>query len=62
MNEKTTIFVTFVTSCVCLALLAGSLGSDHWLVAKVHRESNVKSEGIVNFGLFKVNTKLGIKK
>ena len=54
MNEKALIFMTFVLTCAALALLAGSLGSDYWVVARAHRDSNVKSEGTVNFGLFKV--------
>ncbi len=55
MSEKPLIFATFVFACVALGLLAGSLGSDYWVVASVHREANEKSEGWVNFGLFKVS-------
>ncbi len=60
MKEKWAIFLTFVFSCLAIGLLIGCLASDHWVEANARRESNVKSEGRVNFGLFKVSTSIPI--
>lgn len=50
--ERIIIYGTFLVSCLAIALLAGSLGSQHWVVSSATRESNAKSKGRINFGLF----------
>lgn len=52
VSDRVVVFVTFLVSCAAIALLAGSLGSQHWVVSTAHRQSNEKSEGRINFGLF----------
>ncbi len=52
MDEKVLVFLTFLSSCLALALLSGSLATDHWVTAEATRASNSKSHGSVNFGLF----------
>jgi len=53
-RKRSLIFVTFFVSCLCIALLAASLGTDHWVEAGCQRNGNFsnKSNGTVNFGLF----------
>jgi hypothetical protein len=53
LNEKALIFLTFLFTCGALALLIGSLVTEYWVTAKAVRASNLKSEGHINFGLFK---------
>ncbi len=52
VSERVVVFGTFLLSCAGIALLSGSLGSHHWVVSTAHRESNSKSVGNINFGLF----------
>lgn len=50
---KAIIFLTFLSTCLALALLSAALGSNHWIVSAVYRPANTKSHGVVNFGLFR---------
>ena len=52
VSERVIVFGTFLMSCAAIALLAGSLGSHHWVVASAKREQSEKSVGKINFGLF----------
>lgn len=52
VSDRVICFGTFLASCAAIALLCGSLASQHWVVSTAHRESNAKSEGRINFGLF----------
>ena len=58
MSEKFAIFATFCTSCLALALLGGSLGSQHWITSTATRDTNDKSSGHINFGLFRGTRRL----
>jgi len=57
MAEKAVIFVTFLSSCLAVALLAGAMGTDHWVVARATR-NNTASSGRVNAGLFRGTRRL----
>ena len=56
-RQRSIIFLTFLTACLALALLAGSLGTQYWVVASAERESNNKS-GFIHFGLFEGERRL----
>lgn len=58
MSERFAIFLTFFTSCLALGMLAGSLGSQHWVVSTATRDTNGKSSGHINFGLFRGTRRL----
>ena len=58
LREKTLIFVTFLTSCLAIALISAGLGTQYWIVAKAFRSTNEKSKGLVHFGLFQGERKL----
>ncbi|XP_013165422.1 PREDICTED: uncharacterized protein LOC106128851 [Papilio xuthus] len=51
--KRSMIFATFFGSCLCIALIVGSLGTTHWVDAKAKRAPNpLESEGQISFGLF----------
>lgn len=58
VREKVFVFFTFLLSCVAIALLAISLGTQHWVVASAVRTTNEKSSGTINFGLFRGTRRL----
>lgn len=47
------IFSTFLGSCLCIGLLAASLGTRYWIVSNAVRPTSPKSDGEVHFGLFR---------
>jgi len=55
------ILVTFVGCCASLALLSGSLSTDHWVQSDVKRmTSPFESSGRVHFGLFNGQRELNV--
>lgn len=57
--KRSMIFATFFGSCLCVALIIGSLGTSHWIDARARRNSNpLASEGRINFGLFEGHKEL----
>ncbi|TRY75162.1 hypothetical protein TCAL_01660 [Tigriopus californicus] len=51
-TQNVLLFLTFLTSCLAIALLAASLGTESWIVSDAQRPSNPKAQGTINFGLF----------
>lgn len=59
--KKGMIFATFFLSCLSIALLVASLGTQFWVVARARRTSNPhESDGRVNFGLFQGKKELNV--
>lgn len=58
IKGKLLIFLTFLSTCLALALLASGLASQNWIVASANRSSNPKSHGRINFGLFRGTRRL----
>ncbi|CAF4911930.1 unnamed protein product [Pieris macdunnoughi] len=56
--KRSMIFATFFGSCLCIALLVASLGTQHWVDARARRLQNTESEGRINFGLFEGHKEL----
>jgi hypothetical protein len=57
-RQKTAIFIIFLATCVAIALLAGSLATNYWIVSAAYRPSNQRSIGTVNLGLFRGTRRL----
>ena len=57
-KEKILIFFTFLFTSLAQALLNGSHVSQNWIVSGAKRPTNSKSEGTINFGLFRGIRKL----
>ncbi|CAG5014203.1 unnamed protein product [Parnassius apollo] len=60
--KRSMIFATFFGSCLCIALIVGSLGTTHWIDARARRASNpLESEGRISFGLFEGHKELNVR-
>ena len=58
LRQRSVIFCTFLLACLGLALLAGGLGLQYWIVAQAARESNNKSTSFIHFALFEGKKRL----
>ncbi|XP_038219518.1 uncharacterized protein LOC119837819 [Zerene cesonia] len=57
--KRSMIFATFFGSCLCIALIVASLGTQHWVDATARRLSNpTESMGRISFGLFEGHKEL----
>ncbi|CAK1541206.1 unnamed protein product [Leptosia nina] len=57
--KRSMIFATFFGSCLCIALIVASLGTQHWVDARARRLQNpAESEGRISFGLFEGHKEL----
>lgn len=61
LYKRGMIFVTFLGSCLSIALLAAAMGTKYWVVSKAKRTPNpMESDGIVHFGLFQGEKELNV--
>ncbi|XP_028037859.1 uncharacterized protein LOC114248700 [Bombyx mandarina] len=59
--KRSMIFATFFGSCLCIALIVGSLGTTHWVDARARKTSfPLKTDGRINFGLFEGHRELNV--
>uniref|UniRef100_A0A1B6LYA0 MARVEL domain-containing protein n=1 Tax=Graphocephala atropunctata TaxID=36148 RepID=A0A1B6LYA0_9HEMI len=53
LYKRGMIFVTFLGSCLGIALVAAALGTKHWVTSRARRTPNPsESDGVVHLGLF----------
>ncbi|KAG8266707.1 hypothetical protein J6590_065741 [Homalodisca vitripennis] len=53
LYKRGMIFVTFLGSCLGIALVAAALGTKHWVTSRAKRTPNpLESDGLVHLGLF----------
>ena len=57
-RQRSVIFLTFLLALLALALLAGGLGTQYWVVAQAEIQANNKSTGFIHFGLFEGTRRL----
>lgn len=61
LYKRGMIFVTFLGSCLSIALIAAALGTNYWIVAQARRTPNpTESEGHIHFGLFQGKKELNV--
>ena len=59
-RQRSITFLTFLLTCLALALLAGGLSTQYWVVAQAEIKNKTQASGFINFGLFEGTRRLNV--